>query len=80
MFAVSVEYDMSADNFDLESVFAMEDYVRKTYECKSDSGAGFGFRDVTFYVEDENRAWDVLCYLRSTIPPSSDSIYEVDCD
>lgn len=80
MFAVSVEYDMNSDNFDLESLFITEDYVRNFYKCTSDGGAGFGFRDVTFYVEDEAKAWDVLFYLRTTLPPTSDNIYEVDCD
>lgn len=80
MFAVSVEFDMSSDNFDLESIFNLEDYVREAYGCHSDSGAGFGFRDVTFYIKDEAAAWDALCYVRNTLTPSSDSIYEVDCD
>lgn len=77
MFAVSVEFDMSSDNFDLESIFALEEYVRKTYKCESDAGAGFGFRDVTFYIDDEVQAWDALCYIRYAYPPASDSIHKI---
>jgi len=74
MYIVSADFTID-DN--LNKIFAMEDYITATYKCDKDSGAGFGFRDVSFYIQDENDAWDVLLYMRK-YNPVSDSIYKED--
>lgn len=73
MFRVSAEF-MMGDNDRMESLFDMEDHITQVMGFSDkDSGAGFGFRDVTFYVPTEDDAWKVLEYMRE-FDPASDSI------
>ena len=74
MYIVSADFTIDEN---LNDIFDMEDHITETYSCDKDSGAGFGFRDVSFYIQDEQDAWDVLLYMRK-YNPVSDSIYKED--
>jgi hypothetical protein len=78
MYAVSVEFDMNSDGFDLDAVFDAENHVREHgWADEFDAGSGFGFRDLTFYCKDEATAWNIIEFMR-IVGCCNDRIYEVE--
>jgi hypothetical protein len=66
MFVVSASYPIERLN-ELQDFF---EGIRESKGYQFDSGAGFGLRDVSFYIEDEDEAWEVFSLLQQEGPVS----------
>lgn len=71
MFLVSVEYPIEK----MSEVQEVIEKVVNAFGCDYDAGTDLSIRDVSFHVEDEGRAWEVLTFLQDNNPsPINDSI------